>query len=510
MARRRGDGGAHQIVGRTATVVLTILVTVGFSGWALGTAAAGPQIIIPPGGGGCWTYHSPIGITVVSPGSTTNATNATVAFRISSSSVVTNGYFNLSWGNSTSYPFRAFSNVSVGDTTPVSQFLNYLDPNWTYYYHIQGWVACDDSNGFHFYWGNDSGSFNTGADYTNVIAGTVEDVNGTYAPVGLLVTASCYNSGTDYGYSASGHVVLYGEFSITINSQYCYDYQLGYAVSVDDWCYWDSSCAANLGTTAWFAHWNETIVVWAPQNLQFILENVTQTAVPVSIGFVSAVDADTYLNLTSTSSTTTAYTVDLPMFLGPVYVGSYDVQTSTISTVTLTQSSGENKNFELFGMYNTTGNVLIDGIGYNRLPHVDWSQVWGVANSHLFFPTRISDPKTLSDYNKNSNCAEWMEGITGHTSDIASVGVAGSTTEVSGLNFSFSYSGQIDLGIAEAGVGAEFHVQATLSQTTGYSFAWNVWAYDLSSSQEFLTVCQDPTVTSQTGLVLQVFVTSSS
>ncbi len=215
------------------------------------------------GGGNCPTPYT-LTLTVFVQGN--SSTNATISWWVSTSSAFPDASTNVTWGNSTSYPFTAASNLEVGQGSGSgsSAFLDYLQPSKTYDYKIVGWSECSDSSGNHFYRDTITGSWVTNADPSETISGRVVNPSGTPAPSGMELMIRCAEStgyGIDYPSTGTG-----GYFSVQL---------LG---SLEDCAQAGGYLVTALPTTTfpgdytnWPGYWNETIVTWAPQVEDFIL-----------------------------------------------------------------------------------------------------------------------------------------------------------------------------------------------------------------------------------------------
>jgi hypothetical protein len=197
----------------------------------------------------------------------TQSTNATVSFEatVSPSGCWTgNVYITLTWGNSTSYPFTDINNVAYSlNTVYYAPLLDYLEPSTTYYYYLHGT--------FGIYSGNYYGSWTTNPEanylskYGIIISGTVYDTTGATAPLYTAVLVTCTDYAGSLYWSVLGFTNSQGHYSLAVGHNgepMCAYYGYGYFV-VD---------VGEMGVAYWPGHWNETVVVWAPQVINFYVD----------------------------------------------------------------------------------------------------------------------------------------------------------------------------------------------------------------------------------------------
>jgi len=214
----------------------------------------------------------------------TNSTDSTVFYELSTSSSWSTAFTNLTWGNSTSYVFTAGTYQLTGENGWNVFFLNYLEPSTTYYYKVVGYASCSDSSGNHMYRGTDTGSWKTGQDSLDVISGTVYNSTGSTGPANLNVEATC---GNPIHWTGEGLTNSHGQYTLISNGggpQVCGT--LPITVSVENWV------DPGYQSIVWSGQWNETMVVWAPQVMNFNLAANYKTYVPSSVEFVHSSDAE--------------------------------------------------------------------------------------------------------------------------------------------------------------------------------------------------------------------------
>jgi hypothetical protein len=341
-------------------VVLSLVMILGGLGIAIGApvATASPAVVPNP----CTGHYQHISIGSVQV--TETATSATLTWQVSPSG----GDGTLNWGNTTAMVFS--QNAGTGNTT-YTQFLNFLEPSTTYYYEIvasptqaqQVYPGC-------YEFGTYSSTFTTSQWPINTLK-VEEDglwVNGTVTSAGgpawsgLAVKVSCVNSeytGSYVGYVAgtSGAYSIEVSFPETGSALYCINHEMPIGVGVLNWNF-------ENGAVIWPGVWNETIVTWSPQVVNFVLpENFIGPWIPQLLEFSNAAAGYSYLSFTQ-SVTFSETQTDSFGASGGAYVygtgGSLSYQTSTTSSTSYTVSKGWNQNggsLEVLDRFWTSGTV---------------------------------------------------------------------------------------------------------------------------------------------------------
>jgi hypothetical protein len=288
---RMWDGGRVEVrrrqrrlgPGAIALSLVMILAAFLFVALPLPVLASGPVTQSPdcipcPGGGGkcepncgggCNPTYVPVDISNIRV--TAEATNTSVSWSESPGAQSTTFY----WGNSPSYSYSQ----SAGSW---SVFLSYLDPDTLYYYEIYAHEPTGSGCGTIYTSNSHTGSWitsfeNVSSSYQyaqTLISGYVFNSAGSPAPSGLGVYLTCARPGgaayadwDNYGWTQSG-----GYFSVStdpgvgtgipfcdqVGSQYT-----GFAVQVEN--------GFGVATKTWAGYWNETIVVWDVQDVDFVL-----------------------------------------------------------------------------------------------------------------------------------------------------------------------------------------------------------------------------------------------
>jgi len=282
--------------------------------------SSGPQ----PECGGCTpTDEGPVDITDVQV--TPEPTNVTVSWDEGPTDAGAFPAPTLYFANSSSWPSNEFSQTASG-STPYSVFLSFLEPSTTYDYEI---VAPPPAEGCTEYWtqGTYTGSWVTTAEsnYINAsgyyISGTVYNAAGTHAPAGVEVWVNCvtlpgnwYASGLTnsegqysidvfYEWSAYGPYTYYGEWTGA---------QGGFEISVKN----------GLSGT-WAGYWNQTIVTWVPQVVDFELpDNFVTGSIPQIADYTNANISNGFPNSSMEYTTGTTYTTSSSHCWTALYVFS--------------------------------------------------------------------------------------------------------------------------------------------------------------------------------------------
>ena len=291
-----------------------------------------------------YVWLCPYGTVTFTSHVTYTATNATIYFTPNTSSGCTASVsVTLVWGNTTSYGFTAFQNQPYNTGQQYSTYLDFLQPNSTYYYELTG-----TSSGFSG--GSTTGSWQTISDGPymgssgSYILGTVYGPKGppTHAPAGILVVATCLtpfvlqpftydnpwfaytttNSAGNYAIYVPGYYETYPPYN---RVDICQAQQAGGGVaegyivclvnaavlnSAPSTCLPPSDDSLPAGGT-WDDYWNETIVTWAPQVVNFQLPlnferyNVVQIQDYSNANFANGYPNST-INYTSGSTYTTS------------------------------------------------------------------------------------------------------------------------------------------------------------------------------------------------------------
>ena len=352
--RRRLGPGA---VALSVTMVLASLALVTMPGaWASGGSGRGspdgqcapcpsdPSICSTSPqckGSGCNPTYVPVSITNVQV--SVQPTSVNVSWSESPSAQSTTFY----WGNTTSYAFS----TGAGSW---SVYLNYLEPSTTYDYEISAHEPAGSGCGTIYESNTHTGTWTTSVDNAQVIQGIVTDESSGATPTQtLIVEAWCLSWQT--GSYVWSYTNSQGHYSFGISSLDCSQYGSGgagsYVVIIGE---------ANPGY--WSGHWNETVVVWAPQVVNFELpDNYVSPYIPEVLDFSNAPAGYGSISYQATFSETVELTHDWSVSGGLVLKGEVSGSTSTSTTV----ASGS-------GPYSNAGTL-------------DWGATYGVTTGMLLF-----------------------------------------------------------------------------------------------------------------------------
>jgi hypothetical protein len=465
-------------------------------------------------------------------GTYTNSTNTTVYFYASSSSPLLSGLANLTWGNTTAYSYAGNpNNYSFGTQQSGTEkvFLDFLEPNTTYYYELKAYGYCTDSSGTHKYTGQFTSTWVTGSDGPYMAAtgsylmGTVYNYNGppNHAGAGLYVVATCLTpytavGGPDYPWYTYGQTNSLGQYSLYIPPTHSIVYPYpnvdicqadepqgggaaGYVVCVANLNYQAGGAQTCLGAndneipsggSVWGGYWNETVDIWAPQVVNFCLPaNLHYQYVPQVLEFSNAPSGFGSYTYQNTFSTTTTQQHEWSVAGG--MVGTVGESRSTSTSYTWSSSGGPWKSggtLDWGYQYQAeTGVVLFDAI----------ERTWNVTN--VTYVDMIHDG-FYSQFNA-SLPADWMEpaSVTGHPlpSDVyylldstgkfryqneptpAQSGYSGqiqtSTTTDTDVEYSVGISLSVTIpGLPPLSFSGQLGWSQTSSTSSGYSISWSI------------------------------------
>jgi hypothetical protein len=402
---------------------------------------------------------------------TTYSTNATLGWSINLQSFVY-----IYWGNTSSYSFTAVNGVVYASGSWYIS-LNYLEPGTTYYYEV---LAVKDPPSSGVCPGDSESQWTTGSDTMTEFQGIIEDVNNSVAPSNVWVQGNCapYPPATTPGttFAATGST---GTFSLTlpygINSLsqhvactggYEVDVMNGYGPS-----YVAYSCrlpfiwngGTNCGTGHFLYRWNETLFVYAPQWLPFIVPTAIQSWDPLVYEFDDNNSPFPQFNFTGSA---TVSSTDSTSYAG--------VTSSSSVSTTVSQSDGGSagEGLEVTQRYATTGRLVFDALT-NRTPWVTGLQYWGPETQSYTGAPLTSDWASVSQYGPSS-CAAWGKWIerTYHHQDTMTI--SGSVSNTAGLQVDIS----LGVSIEGSGVGLSADVSLPFSYETTISSSSSASAID--------------------------------
>ncbi len=481
------------------------------------SVAANPQLIPCPGGIGYVPNCLRIDVTV-----NTNATNSQIEFELTSVQAT----LTLIWGNSTSYVFTAFSSVYYANTNQwYSEPLNYLQPNTTYYYKLSGTEPGENP-------ATKTGSWGAGSDVPylqssgDTISGTVFDDNGTHAPSGVEVAATCNFKNAPW--SLYGDTNSLGQYSIYVGSKGTDNVCLsliggagreGYVLQVENGFCGIIGC--NSGDTQWNGRWNETVVVWAPQIVNFYLPTIF-----VTYGFVNYAlftsSADVNLEFCQVTSSSWSYSTSSSQtwsFLGDGATSQSGVAVSGgFSSGVCSTTYGEPSD-EDWGGYLTTGDLMFNGVNARTTSDL-WANYYGNeygggigSGGPLSNP--ISEPTSAATA-CNAGGINWFQKPVGAHSNInVGLGASGTITALGSDTFSVNYASFLLPLLFIPGLGeATSFLLSALTLTSSQTYSWsttltnefNVTADIVTGATggDFTVACQGSSSSSH-GLAIEVW-----
>jgi hypothetical protein len=238
--------------------------------------------------GSCPTGSS-LGLTVSVQASSTNVTvdwEPTIDLLVGT-------WANVTFGNTTSYGFSAVNNSYASGSNVNGVDIDFLEPETTYYYKIVAWGYCDGSPK-EYYHQTYTGSWTTYSDSSETISGQVVDANGAAAPSGIELEVRCADTtalGIDYPSTSAGG---YNSVQLLGNLEDC-EQDGGYLVTA-----YAQPTLSGAGYASWPDHWNETIVTWAPQVVNFdVPVNYLSSYVPTILDYADSPAAQGYTDITA-------------------------------------------------------------------------------------------------------------------------------------------------------------------------------------------------------------------
>jgi hypothetical protein len=402
---------------------------------------------------------------------TITSTNASIQFWLLSTSGETSALSSLTWGPNTNYAFTALNNQGVGTTGSVTAFIDYLDPSATYYYHVHAWTSCTDSSGPHQYTGDYYGSWTQAADpspapFNYYIQGTVRDTNGVSAPANIFVQATCEDGGGGFGNGTKTNSAGYYSMNLLMGN-WCANHG-GYVVQVRN-----QVLNVNGGySSQWGGRWNETIVIWAPQVVNFYLPlDYVSGFVPLTYDFTNSSYVLFTVSGSSTFTTQEGYALSIQGAISGVSVGggtSYSASASATTQSTVPGVTGDS--FVMQQEYSVTGTMVFNA--------VDGRQVSLFPNFYQPSGTIGSGPTTVSDWLPRPACNSdpgvvYCVDFEGSQPFSNSMSAGGSYTLGSSFNWGISESVDIPgLGPVSASVTESYTTSFTSS--TSYTISFSV------------------------------------
>lgn len=327
---------------------------------------------------------------------TTHPTNVTLSWNVNPAARVT-----AVFGNTTSYGFTAVQGQYDGSGSG-SVFVDFLEPNKTYHFQLTGYGACGGKSTYTSSWATGSDQSFVAATISaygyDYIYGTVTDASGHPANAGVPVMATCstpyvFPHGTtwfDYGTTDSnGHYLIWipGELDPYTNSymDICQSDEsplspggaMAYVVCVDNLGAADANyCGAQSPTNpapigkVWSGYWNETIVTWAPQVVNFVLpSNYVGPYVPQVVDFSNfnasnglAGYSTIFYSQSTKYTETMTYDWTLTTFPGSTTVMSSGSSSDTTTYGTSSYDSSSNGSLDVAEQFHTSGTVEFNAL----------------------------------------------------------------------------------------------------------------------------------------------------
>lgn len=495
--------------------------------------ASGPQVCTCACYGTCGGSSCPSGpLTLSASVATNDPTNATVVVLVTSSGDLAAAYINLTWGNSTSYPYRAITDeytsgtVSGSSDLGVSVFIDYLKPSTTYYYEATGWISCRDTS-THLYHASVTGSWTAGSDQLSSFVGRVTDSTGSiFATGNLYVEASCFglssgyvndpswtltsSSGTFGGLAVPGYYVSTGVPESTCPSG---PFVIQLVNSPTEYV---TSGLNTYTSNQWDGHWNESLVVWAVQFVTFDLAISPVSTLPIvtvaefsHTGYASV----GYCETTSSSvETQDQYTASGSVYGATFTVNSQISRTTSFGSSSCIDTQGE-PGFEAWGYPYVGGEIAYDAIG-NRTPWIAWTQFYGPLQDPgdgnvTSAPVQDwgTEPTEATQACYSSEYGSYIYGfyVAPNTSpQTFTFSAGGSVSGASGEQFGVSIPVQID-GVSVGTLGGQWGYTLTTDESNDFSAT--ITAGGPYASAEYYTI--SGCTASNTGIVLHVWSSSS-
>lgn len=315
------------------------------------------------GGGSCLTpYQFDLTASV-----TSSATGATIVFEPTASSPAQGGTANVSFGPTTSYSYTIATGQPFSGVNQGRDSVDFLDPSTTYYYEVVASGTCTDSKGVHWYHGTWTGSSATGVDTygPTTISGQVFNTNFYPGVANMLVEASCaVPQGLSPDYVGTG---ANGVFTVGVPTEYINGQNVpcpqggGIMVSLIN-----SAVIPPGGSgysTIWPGYFNESIVVWAPEAIDFVLpSNYVSSYLPVITDLSNANSSNGLAGYSTISyqSGTTYTTSEKDCATGGFVAGGCSTSSTQFGAGSIYQST--NGNLFVSQQYWTSGLTIIDGL----------------------------------------------------------------------------------------------------------------------------------------------------
>lgn len=464
-----------------------------------------------------------------------NSTNATVSWYESQAGYPTTFY----WGNTTSYGYPSL-NITVlktysnGSGSYVTPFLDYLDPNATTYFdiYISVSVPAHDCPVGPF---QRAGSWSSPGDTYNRISGKVFDdaVPAKQSGAGIAVRSTCastpsgwstfprlwitnassaYNMPVPYAENSKGQVEpCQGGIAVSVLNLPV-EYNCGPGAC---WSCFDYYCGSSYNTSSvWLGHWNETIVSWAPQVVNFYLPVSPLASQPIATAMEFTHTARATISFCKYTSSSweeqSQYSVS-----GSLFGMSYQITSTVSKTVSIGSSScttgQEEPGFEAWGTPYVSGMLVFDS-PLSRSVSVPWKQFYaplqnpgsgnatgGPVTDNVTEPTQ----EDQACWDPQASAYFWHYEISaGSEPQTFNMYASGTVTGESGMQFSATVPLELD-GVSIGSVGLGVSYSLTTTESNGFNVTAN-FPGPFPTNEWFTILCSGST-SSDTGIVMHVW-----
>jgi hypothetical protein len=409
--------------------------------------------------------QDPIQITDVL--ATAEATNVTLSWE----ETPAGSHTTLDWGNNSSEDYTQ----AVSGSGSYSVFLDFLQPVTRYYYE----VLASPGDNCHLTEGRYSGEWNTSTDSSLWINGTVVD-NASNPANNLLVDVTClhniYDWAGTYTTTNSGSYSLYvgGNDGQAVCDGEPGDH--GFVVTTMNVAHAEGS-----SSSLWANHWNETVIIWAPEIVNFVVPiDYATSYIPGVVDFSNAPAEIGYTELTvgQSASYENIYTYSWSLGASVIGIGgggSGSVQSETGVSATQAWQTNQQSLCVAFE-YNVSGTVQ-----FNATTR-EWAfdqALFGAHNGEYCNDIDVPVP------------ANWFDNTTNTSEDIHFMPGPSNSSFVNGLHNVPLWKGDAlpyELSISsssssETAVDVDFELSASLYGVTVLSFAASEgWSQTVTSS----------------------------
>lgn len=468
------------------------------------SAPAGPMCVPCPGGTRCVPNCVYFATSV-----TTNSTNVTIKWELPGS----DAYVSLVWGNTTNYGFWAIKNVHYNNGIWFYVPLDYLQPGTPYYYKFTGNASGENMGTYTGLWttASEQNYYNS---WGINIRGTVVDKNNTKAPSNLYVQVICTAGDDSYYGTTNGN----GAFVISVADELgrpgCTADNGYYAVQVVNT---PEKFYGGGSSTQWNGRWNETIVVWAPQFVNFYLDLAALSSPSKPVVDEMEFTHSAHAQLTACSSQVSneefqsTSTASGSLFGVSFNVQSTSVKCTQFGTNGCISNQGE-PGLEVWGEEETSGMMVFNAI-VGRSVSIPWEQYYGGLQNGGNAGSGNATDAPIQDWMTEPSIASqvctidgivWLNWPIPGDSGVESYGMiaAGGVSSISGETWGLSVPLYLDgTQVGTFGYSNGF----TVSTSESSQFSVNFIIPDSSVTQYYTVACSGGNSGSGTGIVLHVW-----